>query len=180
MDRALAGGAERRAKHQLADQKNEVSYLQSNNHTIIGSSLIMNPTLRNILAVIVGFLVGSVVNLGLVETGMAVVPLPEGADVSTMDGLREAMKSFTPANFIFPFLGHALGTLAGAFVAAKIAASHKMKFAIGIGVCFLIGGIAMVSMCGGPLWFIAADLLAYLPMGFLGGTLAHGKKPQAT
>jgi hypothetical protein len=139
----------------------------------------MNPIVRNILALIVGFVIGSVVNLGLINIGMSVVPLPEGTDVSTMEDLRESMKLFTPVNFIFPFLAHAIGTLTGAFVAAKIAASHHMKFAIGIGVSFLIGGITMVFMCGGPVWFIASDLLlAYIPMGFLGGILAGGKRSQ--
>ena len=96
-----------------------------------------------------------------------------------MEDLRESMKLFTPVNFIFPFLAHALGTLTGAFVAAKLATSHQMKFAIGIGVSFLIGGITMVFMCGGPVWFIASDLLlAYIPMGFLGGILAGGKRSQ--
>ncbi len=126
------------------------------------------------------FVAGSVVNLGLINIGMSLIPLPQGADVSTMEGLRESMKLFTLSNFIFPFLAHSLGTLAGAFVAAKLAASHPMKFAIGIGVCFLIGGATMVFMCGGPMWFIAADLLlAYIPMGFLGGILAGGKHSQA-
>lgn len=138
----------------------------------------MNPIARNIIAVVAGIVVGSVVNMGLVSVGMAVVPLPEGADTSTMEGLREAMKSFTVVNFVFPFLAHAFGTLVGALVAAKIAVSHKMKFAIGIGAFFLLGGITMVAMCGGPMWFILLDLLiAYLPMGFLGGKLAGGKTP---
>jgi hypothetical protein len=58
-------------------------------------------------------------------------------------------------------------------VAAKLAASHAMKIALGIGVFFLLGGIAAISMIGGPLWFQAADLLAaYLPMGYVGGLLA--------
>ena len=73
-------------------------------------------------------------------------------------------------------MAHALGTLAGALVAAKLAVSHHMKFAVGIGAGFLIGGISMVVQCGGPVWFITSDLLvAYLPMGYLGGLLA-GKK----
>lgn len=140
----------------------------------------MNAIVRNILSPVVGFVGGSVVNIMLVNIGPSVVPLPEGADVSTMEGLRASMDLFTPANFLFPFLGHALGTLAGAFIAAKVAASHKMKFAIAIGVCFLAGGIAMVNMLGGPLWFNAADLLlAYLPMAFLGGILAGARKPPA-
>ena len=35
----------------------------------------------------------------------------------------------------------------------------------------------MVLICGGPVWFIAADLLlAYIPMDLLGGLLAGWKK----
>ncbi len=137
----------------------------------------MNPILRNILAVVAGFIVGSVVNMGLVNIGSSVVALPEGADISTMEGLRESMKLFAPVNFLFPFLAHALGTLVGAFVAAKLAVSHHLRFALAVGVFFLLGGIYMVYLCGGPMWFVASDLLlAYIPMGFLGGTLAGGKR----
>jgi len=139
----------------------------------------MKTIARNILAVIVGFVFGSVVNMVLVNIGSLAIPLPEGADVTTMEGLRESMKLFTPLNFIFPFLAHALGTLVGAFVAAKLAASHPVTLAIGIGVFFLLGGISMVYLCGGPAWFVAADLLlAYIPMGYLGGILAGRKRTQ--
>jgi hypothetical protein len=140
----------------------------------------MNPIAKNVLAAILGFFAGSAVNMALVNIGPHVVPLPEGADVTTMEGLRQSMTLFTPANFAFPFLAHALGTLAGAFVAAKVAAGHRMKFAVGIGILFLMGGVAMVSMVGGPMWFNTCDLLfAYIPMALLGGYLARGKKPQA-
>ena len=137
----------------------------------------MNPVARNILAVILGFVVGSLVNLALVNIGPSVVPLPEGADISTMENLRDSMKLFTPTNFIFPFLAHALGTLIGAFIAAKVSVSHHMKFAIGIGVLFLIGGAVAVNLLGGPVWFNVCDLLlAYIPMGILGGHLAGRKR----
>jgi len=139
----------------------------------------MNPTARNVLAVISGLVVGSVVNMGLVNIGPLVVPLPEGANVSTMENLQESIKLFTPVNFLFPFLAHALGTLSGAFIAAKVAASHQMKFAMAIGVFFLIGGVMMVNMLGGPMWFNLADiLLAYIPMAILGGRLAGGNRSQ--
>lgn len=129
---------------------------------------------RNILAVIAGFIIGSIVNMGLVNLGPRIIPLPQGADVSTMEGLKASMALFTPMNFLFPFLGHALGTLVGAFTAARLAGSHHMKLALFIGAFFLVGGITMVRMVGGPLWFNATDLLlAYIPMGFLGGILAE-------
>lgn len=140
----------------------------------------MNTVVRNVLAVLAGMVVGSLVNMGLVNIGPSILPLPEGADVSTAEGLRESMRLFTPANFIFPFLAHALGTLAGAYLAARLAASHAVKLALGIGVFFLIGGIVAAIMLGGPLWFIVADLLlAYIPMGFLGAVLAGGTRSKA-
>jgi len=139
----------------------------------------MNPIAKNVLAVISGVAVGSLVNMGLISIGPLVVSLPEGADLSTMENLRDSMKLFTPVNFLFPFLAHALGTLSGAFIAARVAAGHQVKFAIGIGVFFLIGGATMVSILGGPMWFNVSDLLlAYIPMGYLGGILARGKRPQ--
>ena len=129
--------------------------------------------LKNLLAVLVGVVVGCVVNIALVNLGPMVVALPEGADISTMEGLRESMEIFTPANFLFPFLGHALGTLVGAWVAAKLAASHRFGLAAVIGLFFLSGGVSMVAMVGGPLWFRIADLVvAYLPMAYLGALLS--------
>ena len=129
---------------------------------------------RNIIAVIVGFIIGSIVNMGLVNLGPLVVPLPDGADISTMDGLEASMELFTPFNFLFPFLGHALGTLVGAFASARLAGSHHMKMALFIGFLFLLGGITMVWMVGGPIWFNVTDLVfAYIPMGFLGGVLTE-------
>ncbi len=133
----------------------------------------MNPVGKNFAVVIVGVVAGSLVNMAIVNIGPSVVPLPEGADTSTTENLRRSMALFTPVNFLFPFLAHALGTLVAAFIVAKFAASRHVTLAMCIGGLFLIGGITAVIIFGGPLWFKATDLLlAYLPMGFLGATLA--------
>ena len=137
----------------------------------------MNPIVKNILAVIAGLIIGSVVNMGLIMISGSVIPPPEGGDVTTMEGLKETMHLFEPKHFIFPFLAHALGTLVGAFVAATIAANNKMKFAIAIGCFFLIGGIINVVMLPSPTWFAILDIVgAYIPMAMIGGKLAVRKK----
>ncbi len=137
----------------------------------------MNPILRNILAVVAGIVIGSAVNMGLIMLSSSVIPPPEGVDVTNMESLKDSMYLFEPKHFIFPFLAHALGTLAGAVVAGLVAATHKMKFALGIGAFFLIGGIANVFMLPAPTWFAVTDLvLAYIPMGWLGGRLAKIKE----
>ena len=72
-----------------------------------------------------------------------------------------------------PFLAHALGTFVGAFLAAKIATTHQLKFALVIGVIFFYGGIQMSIQLPAPLWFDIADIgFAYIPMAYLGYRLA--------
>lgn len=137
----------------------------------------MPPLLRNIIAVIAGAVVGSVVNMGIISVSGAIIPPPEGADITTMEGLRAAMHLFEPKHFILPFLAHALGTLAGALVAALIAASYKMRLALAVGGLFLLGGIINVFLLPAPLWFVVLDLaVAYIPMGYLGGKIVLSGK----
>lgn len=136
----------------------------------------MNPIAKNVLAVILGIVIGSIVNMSLINLGHKIIALPEGADVSDMEKLKESMALFAPKHFIFPFLAHALGTLVGAFLAAKLATTRPMAFAKGIGGWFLLGGIAVACMLGGPIWFTVLDILfAYLPMAVIGGRLAAKK-----
>jgi len=136
----------------------------------------MNPIIKNTIAVIAGFILGSIINMSLITISGSIIPAPNGADVTTLEGLKATIHLFEPKHFLFPFLAHALGTLGGAFVAAKIAVTHKLKFAMSIGFLFLVGGIANILMLPSPLWFTLVDLVgAYLPMGFVGYQLA-GKK----
>ncbi len=136
----------------------------------------MNPILRNIVAVIAGVIFGSAVNMGIITISGSIIPPPDGADVTTMEGLKAAMHLFQPKHFIMPFLAHALGTFAGALLAGKIAFNHKMKFALGIGIFFLIGGIANTFMLPSPTWFTILDLAgAYIPMAFIAGRLVVKK-----
>jgi len=132
----------------------------------------MSPIIRNVLAVVLGWLGGSAVNMGLIQTGHSIYPLV-GVDPTDMTALAEVMPTLDPEYFIFPFLGHALGTFVGAIIAGLIAATHKMKFSLAVGVLFLLGGLVVNYMLPGPIWFTILDLLvAYLPMAWLGGQIA--------
>jgi len=129
----------------------------------------MNATVKNILVVIAGLFIGSVVNMGIILLGSSVIKLPEGIDPSNVESMKAGMHLFQSKHFISPFLGHALGTLVGAFIVAKFGASNKFVLAMIIGVFFLLGGIANVFMLPAPTWFCALDLIvAYLPMAYLG------------
>ena len=127
----------------------------------------MKTILKNILAILGGVVIGMVVNMGLIITGNKLFPFEEG--INPMNATMWDIKYF-----IFPFLAHAIGTLSGAFVAAKFAANYQMIFAICIGIFFLLGGISMVFILPAPVWFIVVDLLlAYIPMGWLGWKISN-------
>lgn len=128
----------------------------------------MPKLMRNVIAVLVGLVIGGCVNMGLIMLSPALVPPPTGVDMTTEEGLARGMKLLQPRHFVMPFLAHALGTLAGALAAYLMAASHKARFAYAIGFVYLCGGVAACFMIPAPAWFMALDLLvAYLPMAWL-------------
>lgn len=133
----------------------------------------MSSWLRVVLAVVLGLVAGSVVNMALIAVSASVIAPPAGADVTTTAGLKASMHLFEPKHFLFPFLAHAAGTLVGAFVAALVAPGRSWTAALAVGALFLLGGLASVFMLPAPPWFSALDLLlAYLPAAWLGHRLA--------
>lgn len=107
--------------------------------------------LQNVLAVLVGCVVGGVVNMGLIAIGPLLIPPPAGVDMTTVAGMEAGVALLEPRHFLFPWLAHALGTLVGAALAARLAAGHRMA--------------------------VALDLVAaYLPMAWVGGTLARRRE----
>lgn len=138
-------------------------------------------TLKVILAVIAGVFAGGIVNMALVTVGPAIIPTPEGVDVTNAESLKESMHLLSARHFVFPFLAHALGTLVGALVGYLLAPRYKHPVAWFIGVLTLCGGIAASYMIPAPKTFIALDLiLAYLPMAWLaikfGSALQRGSR----
>lgn len=129
--------------------------------------------LRIALGLLLGIVVGAIVNMGLIAVGGAVVPPPEGVDPNEFESIRAAIGDYAPIQFLPPFAAHAVGTLVGAMVAAAVVRSRSAWPQLAIGVWFLLGGITMVALIPEtPVWFIALDLgVAYLPMAWLGGRL---------
>ena len=133
----------------------------------------MKGIVKNILGVIVGLFIGGAANMGVIMISGSIIPLPEGIDPANMESLVANFHLFKPLNFLMPFLAHALGTFVATFLAAKIVAAHQMKFALVIGVVFLMEGIQMASLLPAPIWFDIVDLgFAYIPMAILGCKLA--------
>jgi len=83
----------------------------------------------------------------------------EGLVPNEMNAVAAMMQTLEFEYFIFPFLAHAIGTLASETIAGVLAASYKMKFSLAIGCLFLAEGITISYMLPGLIWFIVLDLL---------------------
>ena len=133
----------------------------------------MNPTLKTFLAILGGLLVGALVNGGLITISPSLVSPPEGVNPMDIESIKANLHLYQPKHFIIPFLAHALGTLVGAYIAARFSPSNFRRSALIVGVLFLAGGISVVLDLGGPMWFNALDLIvAYIPMAYLGWKLS--------
>lgn len=131
----------------------------------------MKPIVRNVLAVIAGWLIGVVVNSTIVQLGMSTYP--KNVDINDMESLGKFLDNAGAIYFVYPFLAHAIGTLVGGFLAGLISKNRKYGTALIVGALFFVGGSIMVFILPAPGWFVSLDLVvAYFPMALLGAFLA--------
>ena len=122
----------------------------------------MKQTLKNIAIVILGIIVGMIVNIGLIILGGTIFPPSENFE--PMNAMNWDFKYF-----IFPFLAHSIGTLSGAFIVSKLSNKSSIILPLIVGLYFFSGGIYMVAILPAPTWFVLLDvILAYIPMALLG------------
>ncbi|MDP6940662.1 MAG: hypothetical protein QGH51_01430 [Planctomycetota bacterium] len=98
--------------------------------------------------------------------------------MTDIDSITANAHLFEAKHFLFPWLAHATGTLAGAIVASLVASARRKIAGLVVAGAFLGGGVMMALSVPAPIWFLISDLgLAYIPMGLLGHKLARAWKP---
>ena len=122
----------------------------------------MKQILKNIGILILGIIIGMIVNMGLIIIGGIIFPLSESFE--PMNAINWDFKYF-----IFPFLAHSVGTLSGSFLVSKLSRNSNIIFPLIVGLYFLSGGIYMVTILPAPMWFVFLDLIVcYIPMSLIG------------
>ena len=122
----------------------------------------MKQIFKNIGIVILGIIIGMIVNMGLIIVGGMIVPLSE--NINPMNAINLDFKYF-----IFPFLAHSIGTLSGSFIVSKISKNSHIIMPLIVGLYFLSGGLYMATILPAPTWFISLDVvLCYIPMALFG------------
>lgn len=86
----------------------------------------MNFIVRNILVVVVGVVLGSVVNMGLVILGLMFIFLFEGVDLSIVEGFVVVLLLLDVCYFFMLFLVYVLGILFGFFIIVRIVVNWEL------------------------------------------------------
>ena len=139
--------------------------------------------IRKIIAVVIGIVAGSAFNMMMVTASHAMYPLPEGIDPNDFDAFKAYVETHGMATgaLVIVLVAHAGGSLVSGFVCGLIAMRSWYVAAIGMGIFWTCGGIAMLMMLPAPIWFSIADVVLYIPAALvgvrLGGTLTSKTTP---
>jgi len=128
---------------------------------------------RNILAVVLGLLAGGLFNMALVSLNQILYPFPASVDPHNLDSLRAHIQAhgWPLGALLIVLVAHAGGSFVSGLVLGLIARRPWYLAATILGVLWLCGGVAALSMIPGPLWFAVADVLLYVPAALLGAKL---------
>ena len=131
--------------------------------------------LRNIGAVILGLIVGMVLNMGVLFLNMVFFPMPEGVSMNDQAAMVAWMAELPQTAFILPVVAHLAQAFGGGWVAARVGASHPVVLAMIIGVLSMIGGILNLLQIPGPIW-MWAEMPFYLLLAALAGWMESKRR----
>ncbi|MHC9086583.1 hypothetical protein ACYX7E_16345 [Luteimonas sp. RIT-PG2_3] len=135
--------------------------------------------LRTVLAILAGLLVAIVLMLAIEWLGMTLFPLPPGTSLQTEEDLVRLMDTAPAAKLALVLLGWCIASVAGSWVAARIARQHRRVAALAVGALILCGVVLNVASLPHPMWMTVAGLALPLPLAWLGGRLAGAQSPRA-
>ncbi len=127
----------------------------------------MKNVIRNIAAVLLAIVVAYLITSGIIIIGHSIVPVPEGMDTNNLESIKNNFHLFKTKHFIFPMLAHAVGTFISAYIVSHFAANHKFKFALGIGILYMIASLLLTIKLGHFQWIGIIELGLYIPMSWL-------------
>ena len=140
----------------------------------------MGKAVRSVLAVIAGFVAAGAVMM-VIESINGHVLYPElgkmAEGVMDREVLRDLLATAPVGAFLVVLFGWALGSFAGGFLAARIAASAPGTHALVLGGLLTLAGIGNNLMIPPPGWFWIPTLVVFLPAAHAGARLAPKRTP---
>ena len=135
--------------------------------------------IRNIIAVVVGVIVGMVFNMAVVILNTAVLfPVPEGFNWNDPDAVGAYFTNLPLTAFLVVLVAHLGQAFFGGLVAALISRNAAMTVAMIIGVLSMLAGIANMMMVPNPAW-MWIEVPLYLVAAWFAGRIVLAVKSTA-
>jgi hypothetical protein len=131
---------------------------------------------RNAGAILLGLMVGMMVNMALIELNMRVLfPIPDDMDMADPEAVEVFLATLPATGFILVIAAHLGQAFVGGWVAARLGASHPMRLALIVGAVTLAGGVSMLMMIPGPQW-VVLELPFYMVVAAWAGRLEERRR----
>jgi len=135
--------------------------------------------MRDIIAVLVGWIVGMAANMAFYYLNVALYPMPVGVTLKNKAGFAAYVETLPITALLIVLVAHLSQVFFGALVAAKISRKRPMVVAMIIGVLSLIGGYINMQSIPLPTWMwiemplylVFAWLAAYLVVASANSTI---------
>ena len=121
--------------------------------------------LRNILAVILGLVIGNIAIMGLHYLSMLAYPFPNGVEMSDIDAIASYIKTAPLGSLILVMVAHLGGTFISGISVALVRANIKASYIVG--GFFTLAGIYNLYVLPHPIWFNIEAIL-YFPAAMYG------------
>jgi MFS family permease len=127
-----------------------------------------------------GVVVGIIVWIVIVQVGEFVVrglySPPPGYNQRDMEQAKRYVATLPATAMVIVLVGQVVGTLAGAFAAAKIGRSRVPAYVIG--ALLLVAGVVSTFVIPQPLWFVVLELAGYIGATIAGAMLGSPHRVQ--
>lgn len=134
---------------------------------------------KSIIAVILAVLLAGVIVAAVEFLGMQMFSVPAELDPNNREAMAQAMSSMPTGVFVFLLLAYAVGAFAGGWLAARLAPRRPLLHAMILGGLLLAAGVMNFVSIPHPLWVTILGLLVFLPMAWLGASLARPRSAAA-
>ena len=122
---------------------------------------------KYLLAIVIGIVVAGIIIMSGELALSKIYQLPEGINVEDKQQMSIAISRMPSYLFMLLLLTHAVASFIGGIVATLLSNRTEQLPAIIVGIILTIAGIINVLQFEHPIWFIIANIFAYLPLSWL-------------
>ena len=129
--------------------------------------------MKSLIAIVAGIIVSGITGYLVQTAGDMLLGHFIGLEAITAQGAAAMGTDRATEALLVVVAGYFLGPLAGGYVAARLAPSHREFHAMAVGGFQMIFGVIALALFPHPFWFSVATVLAFIPGALVGSALSR-------